>query len=95
LVLPSRLVFGSLPHELLSFGLPSPRTFHKIFYHIFLAMKDQPSPEVKDQAFAEFRSDIDKAIDHGVEDHETSMTKMGFLFLGIFVGVIALAAVLP
>ena len=58
-------------------------------------MKDQPSPEVKDQAFAEFRSDIDKAIDHGVEDHESSMTKMGFLFLGIFVGVIALAAVLP
>jgi hypothetical protein len=72
-----------------------PGTFYKIFYHIFFAMKDQPSPEVKDQAFAEFRSDIDKAIDHGVEDHESSMTKMGFLFLGIFVGVIALAAVLP
>jgi hypothetical protein len=58
-------------------------------------MKDQPSPELKDKAFSEFRSDIDKAIDHGVEDHESSMTKMGFLFLGIFVGVIALAAVLP
>jgi|UniRef100_UPI004047C5E3 hypothetical protein len=58
-------------------------------------MKDQPSSEVKDKAFSEFRSDIDKAIDHGVEDHESSMTKMGFLFLGIFVGVIALAAVLP
>lgn len=30
-----------------------------------------------------------------MDDHESKMTKMGFLFLGIFAGVIALAALLP
>ena len=58
-------------------------------------MSSHPTPEDKDRAFAEFRSDLDKAVEHGIEDHEASMTKMGFLFLGIFVGVIALAALLP
>lgn len=35
------------------------------------------------------------AIDEGVDDHEANMTKMGFLFLGIFASVIAIAAFLP
>ena len=40
-------------------------------------------------------ADLERAVDQGMEDHESKMTKMGFLFLGIFVGVIALAALLP
>jgi type II secretory pathway component PulF len=38
---------------------------------------------------------MSKDVDEGVDDHESKMTKMGFMFLGIFVGVIALAAFLP
>jgi hypothetical protein len=58
-------------------------------------MQNTPAPEEKAKAFESFREDISKAVDHGMEDHESKMTKMGFLFLGIFVGVIALAALLP
>jgi hypothetical protein len=58
-------------------------------------MRNLPTPEDKDAAFSAFRSDLEKAVDHGMEDHESKMTKMGFLFLGIFVAVIALAALLP
>ncbi len=55
----------------------------------------QPSPEEKQAALAAFREDLEHEVEHGIEHHEASMTKMGFLFLGIFVGVIALAALLP
>ena len=58
-------------------------------------MSVNPTPEEKDQAFTAFRNELHDAVDHGIEGHESSMTKMGFLFLGIFVGVIALAAFLP
>ena len=58
-------------------------------------MRDNPSPEQKDAAFEAFRADLDKAVGKGMDDHEAKMTKMGFLFLGIFIGVIALAAFLP
>lgn len=58
-------------------------------------MPDTPTPEEKTAAFDTFRSDLEKAVDKGMEDHESKMTKMGFLFLGIFIGVITLAAVLP
>ena len=58
-------------------------------------MRNAPSPEEKNAAFEAFREDLDKAVDKGMEDHEAKMTKMGFLFLGIFVGVIAIAALLP
>ncbi|WP_411870592.1 hypothetical protein [Vulcanococcus limneticus] len=58
-------------------------------------MRHDPSPEEKSAAFAAFRTDLDKSVGKGMEDHESKMTKMGFLFLGIFVGVIALAALLP
>jgi len=34
-------------------------------------------------------------VEEGIEHHEASMTKMGFLFLGIFIAVIAIAALLP
>ena len=54
-----------------------------------------PTPEEKEAAFGSFRADLEKAVDKGMEDHESKMTKMGFLFLGIFVGVIAIAALLP
>ena len=58
-------------------------------------MRNNPTPEEKDAAFEDFRVDLHKAVDKGMEDHEAKMTKMGFLFLGIFVGVIVIAALLP
>ena len=41
------------------------------------------------------RSLMAHEVEEGIEHHEASMTKMGFLFLGIFVAVIAIAALLP
>ena len=58
-------------------------------------MRNTPTPEEKNAAFDGFRDDLHKAVDKGMEDHESKMTKMGFLFLGIFVGVITIAALLP
>lgn len=58
-------------------------------------MRNTPSQDEKSTAFDGFREDLHKAVDHGMEDHESKMTKMGFIFVGIFVGVIALAALLP
>ena len=58
-------------------------------------MRNTPSHDEKTKAFDGFRQDLHKAVDLGMEDHESKMTKMGFLFLGIFVGGIALAALLP
>ncbi|MCP9816578.1 hypothetical protein KBY76_07820 [Synechococcus sp. GreenBA-s] len=55
----------------------------------------EPSPEQKQAAFVAFREELDQEVEHGIEHHEASMTKMGFMFLGIFIGVIALAALLP
>ena len=58
-------------------------------------MKNNPSQSEKDSAFNTFREDLQSSVDNGIDDHESKMTKMGFVFLGIFVGVIALAAFLP
>jgi hypothetical protein len=58
-------------------------------------MFQEPTPEEKSVAFDQFRGDLEKAVAKGMDDHEAKMTKMGFLFLGIFVGVIAIAALLP
>lgn len=58
-------------------------------------MSQPPAPQDKDAAFDAFRADLEKAVDQGMDDHESKMTKMGFVFLGIFAGVIALAALLP
>jgi hypothetical protein len=58
-------------------------------------MLQDPTPEEKSAAFDRFRGDLEKAVAKGMDDHESKMTKMGFLFLGIFVGVIAIAALLP
>ena len=58
-------------------------------------MSQPPSPQDKDAAFDAFRADLEQAVDQGMDDHESKMTKMGFMFLGIFAGVIALAALLP
>ena len=58
-------------------------------------MRQNPTESEKLESFDRFREEIAKDVDEGVDDHESKMTKMGFLFLGIFVGVIALAAFLP
>jgi len=54
-----------------------------------------PSPEDKEQALTEFRKVISADVQNGIDRHERKMTVLGFVFLGIFVGVIALVAVLP
>ena len=58
-------------------------------------VKKHPSASEKEAAFEAFRTDLQDSVSKGIDDHESKMTKMGFVFLGIFVGVIALAAVLP
>ena len=58
-------------------------------------MRQNPSESEKLKSFERFREEMSKDVDEGVDDHESKMTKMGFMFLGIFVGVIALAAFLP
>jgi type II secretory pathway component PulF len=58
-------------------------------------MRENPSESEKLESFERFREEMAKDVDEGVDDHESKMTKMGFMFLGIFVGVIALAAFLP
>ena len=57
--------------------------------------REIPSDEEKEKAFDSFRSDLDAAVEKGVNDHESKMTKMGFIFLGIFVGIIAITAFIP
>ena len=58
-------------------------------------MRQNPSESEKLESFERFREEMSKDVDEGVDDHESKMTKMGFMFLGIFVGVITLAAFLP
>lgn len=58
-------------------------------------MRENPSESEKLESFERFREEMAKDVNEGVDDHESKMTKMGFMFLGIFVGVIALAAFLP
>jgi len=58
-------------------------------------MKKHPTDSEKQEAFDSFRDDLQVSVEKGIDDHESKMTKMGFMFLGIFVGVIAIAALLP
>ena len=58
-------------------------------------MRQNPSESEKLESFERFREEMSKDVDEGVDDHESKMTKMGFMFLCIFVVVIALAAFLP
>ena len=58
-------------------------------------MRQNPTESEKLESFDRFREEMAKDVDEGVDDHESKMTKMGFMFLGIFAGVIALAAFLP
>ena len=58
-------------------------------------MRQNPSESEKLESFERFREEMSRDVDEGVDDHESKMTKMGFMFLGIFVGVITLAAFLP
>jgi type II secretory pathway component PulF len=52
-------------------------------------------PAEKEEALARFRAELEEEVEKGIDHHESSMTRMGFLFLSIFIGVIALAALLP
>lgn len=58
-------------------------------------MSRQQSDQEIDQAMNAFRDEMKETIVEGVDDHEAKMTKMGFLFLGIFASVIAIAALIP
>lgn len=59
-------------------------------------MSIQPvPPEDKEQALSEFRDLISADVEAGIDNHERTMSRMGFLFLAIFVGVVGLMAVLP
>lgn len=55
----------------------------------------QPTPEEKEAAFAAFREELNEKVEEGIDDHESSMAKIGFLMLGVFIGVIVLASLLP
>lgn len=52
-------------------------------------------PLEKQQAFSQFRDELDREVEEGIHHHEATMTRVGFVFLSIFIGVIALAALLP
>jgi hypothetical protein len=59
-------------------------------------MSIQPvPPEEKEQALSAFRELINADVEAGIDNHERKMTRLGFVFLAIFVGVIGLMAVLP
>ena len=58
-------------------------------------MKKDPTASEKETAFDSFRQDLRDSVAEGIDQHEMKMTKMGFMFLGIFAGVIAIAALLP
>ena len=58
-------------------------------------MKQVPNAEDKQAALEAFREQMAHEVEEGIEHHEQNMTRMGFLFLGIFVAVIAIAAHLP
>lgn len=59
-------------------------------------MSIQPlPPEDKEHALTEFRELISADVQAGIDSHERKMTRMGFVFLAIFFGVIGLMAVLP
>jgi hypothetical protein len=57
--------------------------------------REIPSDAEKAKAFHSFRSDLDEAVEKGVNDHESKMTRMGFIFLSIFVSVIVMTAFIP
>ena len=57
--------------------------------------KKLPDPKQREQIFADFRSELGKRFDVAIEQHEAKMTKLGFVFLAVFLGVIAVAALLP
>ncbi|MFZ9148521.1 MAG: hypothetical protein ACO274_04895 [Vulcanococcus sp.] len=58
-------------------------------------MKKVPDAAEKQAALDAFREEMAHEVEEGIDHHEQSMTRMGFLFLGIFVAVIAIAALLP
>jgi hypothetical protein len=52
-------------------------------------------PEDKERTISEFREMVSADVEAGIDGHERKMTRMGFVFLAIFIGVIGLMAVLP
>lgn len=59
-----------------------------------MTIKSVP-PEDKERSLSEFRQRITADVEAGIDGHERKMTRMGFLFLAIFFGVVGLMAVLP
>ena len=57
--------------------------------------KQSPDPKQREQMFADFRVELDQKFANEIQQHEAKMTKLGFVFLGVFLGVIAIAAFLP
>ncbi|KEF42476.1 MAG: hypothetical protein ER33_05350 [Cyanobium sp. CACIAM 14] len=52
-------------------------------------------PEEKERTISAFRQQVSDDVQAGIDNHERKMTRMGFVFLAIFIGVIGLMAVLP
>ncbi|MCP9786068.1 hypothetical protein [Cyanobium sp. N5-Cardenillas] len=59
-----------------------------------MTIKSVP-PEDKERSLSEFRQTISADVEAGIDGHERKMTRMGFVFLAIFFGVVGLMAVLP
>ena len=57
--------------------------------------KQSPDSKQKEQSFGAFRSELHEVFDDAIEKHEAKMTKLGFVFLAVFLAVIAIAALLP
>ena len=58
---------------------------------------DPSSPDAseREKAYKALREDLDTVFEDAIEQHEAKMTKLGFVFLAVFIGVIAIAALLP
>jgi len=59
-----------------------------------MTLKPVP-PEDKERTLSEFRERVTADVQAGIDGHERKMTRLGFVFLAIFVGVVGLMAVLP
>jgi hypothetical protein len=56
---------------------------------------ESPTPQQRQSAYNRLRLLLREDVDKGIEGHEKKMERFGYLFLAIFVAVIAIAALLP
>lgn len=47
---------------------------------------------LRQQYFQQFREGMEETLEHEIDGHERKMTIMGFIMLGVFLGVLGLAA---